>query len=219
MGYHADDKPNPRGEIYLRGEMNFKGYYKDPKKTAETIDEEGWLRTGDVGEIDECGRLRIIDRVKNIMKLAQGEYVAVEKIENMYAASTLIQQLYVHGDSLQDYLLGVLVPDPPTFAKLVSKVRGKDVAAEDMATLSEATKDPQIVEAALAEISKEARRAGLKGFETVKRIHLTMEPFSIENGLLTPTFKVRRRDALTKYKEELDALYALGPVSRNTIKL
>jgi len=219
MGYHADNKPNPRGEICIRGEVCFKGYYKDPKNTTETIDKDGWLRTGDIGEFDEYGRLKIIDRVKNIMKLAQGEYVAVEKIENMYAASSLIQQLYVHGDSLQDYLIGVLVPDPPVFAKLVGAVTSKQVAAEDVMALTNATKDPRVIEAALTEINKEARRAGLKGFETVKRLLLTMEPFTVENGLLTPTFKVRRRDAYQKYKDELDSLYAQGPVSENTIKL
>jgi long-chain acyl-CoA synthetase len=97
------------------------------------------------------------------MKLAQGEYVAVEKIENMYAASTLIQQLYIHGDSLQDYLIGVLVPDPIIFAKLVSKVRGKQVAPEDANALSTAARDPKVVKVALDAINKEARKAGLKG--------------------------------------------------------
>jgi len=219
MGYHADDKPNPRGEICMRGELCFKGYYKDPKTTAETIDADGWLHTGDIGEFDECGRLKVIDRVKNIMKLAQGEYVAVEKIENMYAACPLIQQFYVHGDSLQDYLVAVLVPDPPVFAKLVSDVTSKHVSPEDMRALTNATKDPRVVDAALTEINKEARKAGLKGFETVKRLHLTTDAFTIENGILTPTYKVRRRDAYKKYKEELDLLYARGPISENNIKL
>jgi len=85
--------------------------------------------------------------------------------------------------------------------------------------MTNATRDPRVIQAALTEINKEARKAGLKGFETVKRLLLTMEPFTVENGLLTPTFKVRRRDAYQKYKEELDSLYAQGPVSENTIKL
>jgi long-chain acyl-CoA synthetase len=101
--------------------------------------------------------------MQNIMKLAQGEYVAVEKIENMYAACPLIQQFYVHGDSLQDYLVAVLVPDPPVFAKLVSDVTSKHVSPEDMRALTNATKDPRVVDAALTEINKEARKAGLKG--------------------------------------------------------
>lgn len=161
----------------------------DPKKTAETIDEEGWLHTGDVGQLDEALRLKIIDRVKvlarqpfsipcltsasgadvyepvpqNIMKLAQGEYVALENVENIYSGSPLVAQLYVHGDSLQSYLIAVAVPDPVQFAVLVSRVRGKSVSPEDAAALGDATKDPQIVAAFLAELQKQARKHKLKG--------------------------------------------------------
>ncbi|KAI0664918.1 acetyl-CoA synthetase-like protein [Cubamyces menziesii] len=214
MGYSAEDKPGPRGEICMRGAQRFSYYYKDPKKTAETIDEEGWLHTGDVGMLDDCLRLKIIDRVKNIMKLAQGEYVALENVENVYSGSPLVAQLYVHGDSLQSYLIAVVVPDPVQFATLVSRVKGKPVSPTDLAVLGEATKDPQVNAAVLAELSKQAKKHGLKGFEQVRRIYLTLEALTTENGCLTPTLKIRRKETYEYFKAPLDSLYALGEPSK-----
>jgi len=210
MGYTSEDKPHPRGELCVRGHNCFKSYYKDESNTANTIDKEGWLHTGDVVEIDKCGRVKIIDRVKNIMKLAQGEYVALEKIENSYSSSPLISQIFVHGDSLQSFLLAIIVPDPVQLAAIASNVFGKKVAAGDIHMLSMACEDERVNEEVLASISKEAKRNRLNGFEVIKRIHLSMDPFTIENGTMTPTMKIRRHDAYAKFKTELDNLYTLG---------
>jgi len=218
MGYLSTDIPNSRGELCARGSGCFRRYYKDPENTAKTVDEEGWIHTGDVAEVDSKGRFKIIDRVKNIMKLAQGEYVALEKIENLYSAAPIVEQVYVHGDPLQDYLLAVIVPEQNQLAALASRVLGR-TNVSDVRILQDLIRDGHVVESVLAELNKEARKAGLKGFEMVKRIHLSLDPFSVENGTLTPTFKLRRRDAYKKYQAELEALYALGPVSSRGLKL
>ncbi|KZT57439.1 long-chain-fatty-acid-CoA ligase [Calocera cornea HHB12733] len=210
MKYFSTDKPCPRGEVCMRGDNCFSRYYKDEKITRETIDDEGWLHTGDVALMDETGRLVIIDRVKNIMKLSQGEYVALEKVESAYSTIALLAQIFVYGEGTQDYVVAVVVPDPVQFAPFASRITGKAVDEKDADALDAAAKDPSVIEAVLALMIQTAQKEGLKGFEIVKRIHISMEPFTIENGLLTSTLKLKRKDAYARYKKEIDGLYALG---------
>ncbi|KAF8350833.1 long-chain-fatty-acid-CoA ligase [Amanita rubescens] len=218
MGYTSEDKPNPRGELCIRGVNCFTEYYKgdmltlpQTRRTHEnTLDNEGWLHTGDVAEIDSCGRVKIIDRIKNIMKLAQGEYVALERVENLYSSVPIVSQIYVHGDSLQSYLVAIVVLDPVQLAILASKVFRKKVAQDNQQELFRAISDQSIQDQILSILSREARRNGLKGFETVKRIHLTLEAFSVENGTLTPTMKIKRKDAYKMHKAAIENLYRMG---------
>ena len=154
------------------------------------------------------------------MKLSQGEYVALERIENILSAAPIIAQIFVYGHSLQSYLLAVVVPDPVNLARIASTILGKEIVSTDTAALDEAAKDERVVKAILDILTKEGAKSSLKGYEYVKRIHISNELFSMENGTLTPTFKIKRKDAATKYQKELDALYALGePPSANAAKL
>lgn len=126
------------------------------------------------------------------MKLSQGEYVALEKIENEYTAHPLVQQLYVHGDSLQDHLLGVLVPEYPVLAEIIQKAIQERVDPTDMKKMKEAIANPKVQQAIQNILNAQAKHQRLKGFECVKRVHVSFEPFTPDNNLLTPTFKIRR---------------------------
>ncbi|POW14163.1 hypothetical protein PSTT_03226 [Puccinia striiformis] len=201
MKYFSTDKPHPRGEICVRGEACIPEYYKDEAKTKEFIDSEGWQHSGDIGLIDEKGRFKIIDRIKNLIKLAQGEYVALEKVEGAYAVNPLIAQIYLHGDSLKSYLVAVIVPDPVTFQEFANKVVGRKISPE------EACLSAQVRKAVLKDMDKTANNAKLLGFERIKNIYLTMEAFSVENELLTPTLKLKRPVAKVKYTAACEKLF------------
>lgn len=201
MKYFSTDKPYPRGEICVRGGCCITGYYNDESKTKELIDSEGWQHSGDIGLIDDKGRIKIIDRIKNLLKLAQGEYVALEKVEGTYSVNPLISQIYVHGDSLKSYLVAVVVPDPVAFSDFANKVSGRAVTPEEACLL------PEVRGAILRELDQTATSAKLLGFERIKNVHLTTEAFSAENDLLTPTFKLKRPVAKAKFQAVCQKLY------------
>lgn len=200
MNYTSADKPFPRGEICFKGANITPGYYKDEKKTKEDIDADGWLHSGDIGLWDAQGRLRIIDRKKNIFKLAQGEYIAPEKIENIYQKSKWVAQAFVHGESLKAFLVGVFVPDAETILPWCKEqgIQGT--------TLAEVIKDERVNKLILADAIKTGKECGLKGFEQIKRVHLTAEAFSVENDLLTPTFKLKRPVSKRFFEKELTTM-------------
>jgi len=203
MNYFAKDN---KGEVCIRGHNIFTGYYKDEEKTKESFDEDGYFHTGDVGQWNENGTLSIIDRKKNIFKLSQGEYVAAEFVESQYVKNKFVQQIFAYGDSLQSCLVGIVVPDPD-----VLKAYAKDngiANADDFAKLCE---DPKVKEIIYKDMTQTGKDNKLKGFEFVKSIYLESNPFSVENGLLTPSFKSMRNKLKDKYQHVIDQLYASLP--------
>lgn len=215
MSYTSEDQPHPRGEICVRGPIIFEGYYKDEVQTREVIDEDGWLHTGDIGLWLPGGRLKIIDRKKNIFKLAQGEYIAPEKIENVYAKCKFVAQCFVYGDSFNSSLVAVVCVEPDVFKEWASS---EGIKYESLGQLCI---DPRAKAAVLAEMDAVGKEAQLRGFEFAKAVTLVIEPFTIENGLLTPTFKVKRPQAKAYFAKAISDMYnelsTSDPVSQKSL--
>lgn len=190
----ADD-----GEILFRGPNVMKGYYKDPEATAEAIDEEGWLHTGDVGEIDEDGYLRVTDRKKDIIITAGGKNVAPQRVERVLRASRYIAQAVAVGDKRK--FVSALVTLDPEHVRAWAKERGIPFdGVEDLASREEVREL----------IGEEIRRVNgrLASFETVKRFRILPRELTIAAGELTPTLKVKRAAVLEEYRELVEAMYS-----------
>uniref|UniRef100_A0A7S0UJY6 Long-chain-fatty-acid--CoA ligase n=1 Tax=Polytomella parva TaxID=51329 RepID=A0A7S0UJY6_9CHLO len=201
MQYDAEKEVEPKGEILIRGPQAFSGYYKDPVRTEEVLEKDGWFHTGDIGMITTDGALKIIDRKKNIFKLSQGEYVAVEKLESTYAKCGLVEQIWVYGNSFESCLVAVVVPNLARVAAALDLPANAGNAQEELCS------NPKVSELLLKELSTTARAEKLKGFEVIKAVIVEQEHFSIENNLLTPTFKIKRNELLQKYQSQIDRLY------------
>lgn len=189
------------GEVCVKGPNVFKGYLKDPAKTAEVLDKDGWLHTGDIGKWLPNGTLKIIDRKKHIFKLAQGEYIAPEKIENIYVRSEPVAQVFVYGESLQAFLIAIVVPDVEMLCPWARK-RGFAGSFEELC------RNKDVRRAILEDMVRLGKDSGLKPFEQVKGITLHPELFSVDNGLLTPTMKAKRPELRNYFRSQIDELYS-----------
>lgn len=190
----------PRGEICIRGPSCFNGYFRNEEKTKETIDDDGWVHTGDIGVILENGALRIIDRKKNIFKLAQGEYIAAEKLENAYTQIDLVKQIFVYGDSLQHFLVSIIVPDKDEVEKWAKKENLEG-------TFEELIKTEEFKTYIQKEIQDKKKDYKFNSLEVPKKIHYITEEFTIDNDMLTPTFKLKRNEAKKAYFAKIKDMY------------
>ncbi|KAJ9526266.1 hypothetical protein QJQ45_009730 [Haematococcus lacustris] len=203
MGYDPLGSP-PRGEVCIRSKAQFEGYYKNAELTQEAVDADGFFHTGDIGELEPSGALKIIDRKKNLFKLSHGEYIAVERIENVYKNCSLVEMLWVYGNSFESCLVAVVVPKEDALRKLAAD---KGVEGADAMPLKELCRKDAMVAAVLGELKAEGKAAKLKGFEEIKAVLLEHVPFSPENDLMTPSFKLKRAPLLKHYQPAIKAMY------------
>jgi long-chain acyl-CoA synthetase len=194
---------NGCGEVCVYGPNVMKGYYKNPEETAKALDDEGWLHTGDIGQWTKNGTLKLIDRKKHIFKLSQGEYIAPEKVETVYSRSQYVAQCFVYGESLRSSIVAVIVPN---FETLIPVVQHQlEIATE---TPQELCKIESVKSLVFKDMQTFAQNSGLlHSFEQIKAIHLHHELFSVENGLLTPTFKTKRISCKEFFKQQIAQMY------------
>ncbi len=193
------------GEILIRGPQVMKGYYGLEKKTREVISQEGWFSSGDIGELSPDGYLTITDRKKDLIKTSGGKYVAPQAIENLLKKNPHVDQAVVVGDG-RKFCSVLVVPAFDRLARWAGQAGASTVPAQDLLS------DPRCQELLAKEIFGELR--DLAPFETPKKIGLLTEPFTIENGALTPTQKVKRSVVAQRYANMIDAFYSPGSAER-----
>ena len=187
LGYFWTDRPYPRGELYVKSRDAVAGYYKRPELTAEVFDAEGWYHTGDIVAEVEPDQLSYVDRRNNVLKLSQGEFVAVSGLATVFGNSPLVHQIYLYANSSRPYLLAVVVPTEDALA----------------------AHDPDTLKPLIAESMREtAHAAGLQPYEIPRDFIVETTPFSMENGLLTGIRKLAWPKLKQRYGPVLEGLYA-----------
>ncbi|MEV4599194.1 carboxylic acid reductase [Amycolatopsis sp. NPDC049253] len=187
LGYFATDSPHPRGELLVKATSLVPGYYKRPDATAEVFDEDGYYRTGDIMAETAPDTLFYLDRRKNVLKLSQGEFVAVSRLEAEFAAAPAIRQIYLYGSSERAYLLAVIVPTPEALEAFGDSEKLKVQLSESLQSI--------------------AKESDLNSYEIPRDFLVENEPFSPENGLLTGIRKLSRPALKEHYGERLEQLY------------
>jgi long-chain acyl-CoA synthetase len=186
------------GELLIRSETLFQGYFKDPEATAAVLDEDGWLRTGDIGEIDEDGFITITDRKKDIIVTAGGKNVAPQNLENDLKTSKFVSQAMVVGDK-RPYVAALITLDPEALPAWAAE-RGLPT---DMAALAQTDEVRELVQGIVDEVNAERSR-----YEQIKRFAILPRDFTMDDDELTPTLKLKRRVVADHFAGELDELYS-----------
>ena len=187
------------GELLVRGDIVMRGYWKDEEATAQAL-RDGWLHTGDIGEMDQDGYIRITDRKKDMIVNSGGDNVAPARVEGILLLQPELGQVLIYGDR-RPHLVALIVPHQE-FLRMFARTHKREA---DLAVLAQ---DPDF-RAAIGEAVARANRS-LSPIERVRRFHVMPEAFSVDNGLMTPTLKLRRHLIVKANQSLLDSLYSAG---------
>ncbi|KAI9750972.1 MAG: ADP-ribosylation factor GTPase activating protein, ER-Golgi transport [Chaenotheca gracillima] len=200
-GYYSKNNP-PQGEIWIRGTPIMEGYYQNEEETAAALSPDGWFKTGDIGEFDKNGHLRLIDRKKNLVKTLNGEYIALEKLESIYRSATVVANICVYAAEDKVKPIAIIVPAEPALKKTAADVGSKETELESL------VHDEKVQDAVLKELQDAGKKGGLAPFEIIQGVALVDEEWTAQNGLVTSAQKVNRRGILAKYKKDIDRAYS-----------
>jgi long-subunit acyl-CoA synthetase (AMP-forming) len=188
------------GEILARGPHVFKGYFKNPEATAETL-KDGWLHSGDVGEVDKDSFLRITDRKKELFKTAGGKYIAPQYLEGLLKAIPGVGQVVVVGGDSRKFVAALFVPDAENAPRVAATLGVSG-------SLAEIAQSPAFVAYMQRELDK--INAGLARYEAIKKFKLLSAELTVENGELTPTLKLKRKIINERHRAVIEGLFADG---------
>ena len=179
-GYYATNKP-PQGEVWIRGTPVTEGYFKNEKETAESITSDGWFKTGDIGEFDDNGHLKLIDRKKNLVKTLNGEYIALEKLESVYRSAPITANICVYAQSDKTKPIAIIVPAEPALKKLAAenKVEG--------ASIEELVHNKKLNSAVLKELQSAGKAGGLQGIEIIEGVVMSADEWTPANVSFFPS--------------------------------
>ena len=208
MGYHSSDKdkdgkPAPKGEICIRGGCVSSGYFELPDQTAEVFEKGrgksgvealSWFHSGDIGQWREDGTLMVIDRKKDLVKLAHGEYIALGNLESIYSHSPLVDQLCICADADHQRPIAIIVPNKGAIQGVMSQKGG------DMQSAG-------VRQAVVEELGKYAAARKLEKWERIAAVYLTDDEWTPQTGMLTEAMKLKRHEIKKKYKQQIEETY------------
>ncbi|KAK5257824.1 long-chain fatty acid-CoA ligase, partial [Exophiala xenobiotica] len=199
-GYYSTNNP-PQGEIWIRGPSVTEGYWDNEQETKDSITEDKWFKTGDIGEFNANGHLKIIDRKKNLVKTLNGEYIALEKLESAYRTASVVGNICVFAAQDKAKPIAIIVPVEAALQKVAAANGIKGESLEEMVN------DKKLNGIILQELQKAGRQAGLAGIEIVDGLVMADEEWTPQNGLISPAQKVQRKKIEAKYEKEIKTAY------------
>ncbi|OAT11529.1 long-chain acyl-CoA synthetase [Blastomyces gilchristii SLH14081] len=199
-GYFTKNNP-PQGEIWIRGPSVTEGYYDNEAETKAAITDDGWFMTGDIGEFDKNGHLKIIDRKKNLVKTLNGEYIALEKLESIYRSANVVANIMVYAAIDQTKPIAVIVPAEPA---LLALAKANGIEGESIEALVHNKKLNSIV---LKELQNAGYASHLKPFEIIEGVVLSDEEWTPQNGYITAAQKLQRKKISNHFQKEIDRAY------------